>query len=252
MPRFASPDPASPLMPQQQPVWRMERNVPNTHGSRSSQLLRVCRHCHPDRLFFIALLIYLYLFCPALRLYLVMLSFRLFVICFRFVVSDNDYGLFTVTVFRKIAQDFKTVAREKKYCVHFPLLAKRFPHQGLLSAISSFSPRTSSPRRPRRRPCKVIFPRSWLVLSSLFSHKCCLLRRGEQLNSLWQNASLAWCKTAFSESFSAFIHVKVEIVNRVFIFRYASDISLFILSLVLSFCSHLPQVLRVFVESVLR
>jgi hypothetical protein len=30
--------------------------------------------------------------------------------------EDNDYGLFSVTVFRKIEQDFKTAARDKK-CV---------------------------------------------------------------------------------------------------------------------------------------
>jgi len=31
------------------------------------------------------------------------------------VSQDNDYGLFTVTLFKKVAEEFKHHAREKKY-----------------------------------------------------------------------------------------------------------------------------------------
>jgi len=31
------------------------------------------------------------------------------------VIQDNDYGLFTVTLFKKVAEEFKHHAREKKY-----------------------------------------------------------------------------------------------------------------------------------------
>lgn len=33
------------------------------------------------------------------------------------VSQDNDYGLFTVTLFKKVAEEFKHHAREKKYDV---------------------------------------------------------------------------------------------------------------------------------------
>lgn len=31
------------------------------------------------------------------------------------VIQDNEYGLFTVTLFKKVAEEFKHHAREKKY-----------------------------------------------------------------------------------------------------------------------------------------
>lgn len=31
------------------------------------------------------------------------------------VIQDNDYGLFTITLFKKVAEEFKHHAREKKY-----------------------------------------------------------------------------------------------------------------------------------------
>lgn len=31
------------------------------------------------------------------------------------VTQDNDYGLFTVTLFKKVAEEFKHHARERKY-----------------------------------------------------------------------------------------------------------------------------------------
>lgn len=96
-----------------------------------------------------------------------------------FVVSDNDYGLFTVTVFRKIAQDFKTVAREKKFIVR--------DFEFLPEDVQSQKAEATS-------------------LQSDLAKKL--------------NASLAWCKTAFSESFSAWIHVKILRVFVESVLRY--------------------------------
>ena len=45
-------------------------------------------------------------------------TYKLTPISVRLIFEDNDYGLFNVTVFRKVIQDFKTKARDQK-CV-FP------------------------------------------------------------------------------------------------------------------------------------
>lgn len=100
------------------------------------------------------------------------------------ITSDNDYGLFSVTVFRKIAQDFKNVAREKKFIVReFEFVAEDI--QAQKAEYSS--------------------------LQSDLSKK--------------QNAALAWCKTAFSESFSAWIHIKILRVFVESVLRYGLPIN---------------------------
>lgn len=35
----------------------------------------------------------------------------------QFITQDNEYGLFTVTLFKKVAEEFKHHAREKKFVV---------------------------------------------------------------------------------------------------------------------------------------
>lgn len=48
------------------------------------------------------------------------------------VSQDNDYGLFTVTLFKKVAEEFKHHAREKKYDMVINLLHVGFIKKTLI------------------------------------------------------------------------------------------------------------------------
>ena len=112
---------------------------------------------------------------------------------FRMITSDNDYGLFSVTVFRKIAQDFKNVAREKKFAfVCFLFLHRRFIVREFEFVAEDIQAQKAE-------------------YSSLQSDLSKKQVRLVAANLTRQNAALAWCKTAFSESFSAWIHIKVAL-----------------------------------------
>lgn len=98
--------------------------------------------------------------------------------------EDNDYGLYSVTVFRKIEQDFKTAARDKKFTVR----------------DFEFSQEDIQAQKAE--------------LSTLQSD---LTKRALHATQ--------WCKSAFSDAFSSWLHIKVLRVFVESVLRYGLPIN---------------------------
>ena len=106
----------------------------------------------------------------------------------RKITEDDDYALFTVTLFQRIAEEFSIKARERKFVVR----DFKWDAEKLSAEKKQFTELTGSERE------------QWVKLYSSF-----LLGNCSNNNYFCKTSLLRLSKTNFGELYSAWIHIKV-------------------------------------------
>ncbi|NWR73342.1 VATC2 ATPase, partial [Centropus unirufus] len=139
----------------------------------------------------------------------------------KMIAEDAEGGLFTVTLFRKVMDDFKAKARENRFMVrefYFDEKELKCEKEELMKLASDKKQQyVSSISKVRQQPAMVP---GVLAMEQLHT------ARGSQHSCLFsQGPLLRWLKVNFSEAFVAWIHVKALRVFVESVLRYGLPVN---------------------------
>ncbi|XP_077009303.1 V-type proton ATPase subunit C 2 isoform X3 [Tamandua tetradactyla] len=122
----------------------------------------------------------------------------------KLIAEDNDGGLFTVTLFRKVIDDFKTKARENKFTVR------------------EFTYDEKEIKREREEMTRLLSDKKQQYQTS-----CVALKKGSSTfpDHMVKGPLLRWLKVNFSEAFIAWIHIKALRVFVESVLRYGLPVN---------------------------
>ncbi|KFO75224.1 V-type proton ATPase subunit C 2, partial [Cuculus canorus] len=146
----------------------------------------------------------------------------------KMIAEDAEGGLFTVTLFRKVVDDFKAKARENRFMVrefYFDEKELKYEKEELMKLASDKKQQYLVAQRP---PLLLVCPkyslRNGLMVPVDFSSS-----RSEGTMTLLclysQGPLLRWLKVNFSEAFVAWIHVKALRVFVESVLRYGLPVN---------------------------
>lgn len=101
------------------------------------------------------------------------------------ITQDSDFGLFNVTLFKKVVDEFKLHAREKKFVVR----DFTYNEEELAAGKNEITKLVTDKKKQFV---------SWILM----------LSRGKIMTLNFQGPLVRWLKVNFSECFCAWVHVK--------------------------------------------
>lgn len=114
------------------------------------------------------------------------------------ITQDSDFGLFNVTLFKKVVDEFKLHAREKKFVVR----DFTYNEEELAAGKNEITKLVTDKKKQFV---------SWLLLNVIFVINNILI---------FQGPLVRWLKVNFSECFCAWVHVKALRVFVESVLRY--------------------------------
>ncbi|NXN94129.1 VATC2 ATPase, partial [Rhinopomastus cyanomelas] len=148
----------------------------------------------------------------------------------KMIAEDAEGGLFTVTLFRKVMDDFKAKARENRFMVrefYFDEKELKCEKEELMK-LASDKKQQYVKQNPVVPACPRTSDRNGLVVptDSVLAAKLLHTARGSQHCCLFsQGPLLRWLKVNFSEAFVAWIHVKALRVFVESVLRYGLPVN---------------------------
>ena len=119
----------------------------------------------------------------------------------RTLVEDQEFSLCTVTLFRKVASDFKNAAREQRYLHMFINFYKWLTETSrFIVREFNFTAETFQQAKEGKEKLLVDQEQAKVRLANL-----CLSHDNSTKGKI-----IRWCKTNFAEAFVGWIHVKVR------------------------------------------
>ncbi|NXY66378.1 VATC2 ATPase, partial [Callaeas wilsoni] len=147
----------------------------------------------------------------------------------KMIAEDAEGGLFTVTLFRKVMDDFKAKARENRFMVrefYYDEKELKCEKEELMKLASDKKQQYWQPLLPA---CLSTSLRNGFIVPTV-SGECwlwsCFTQRGDHSTVLFsQGPLLRWLKVNFSEAFVAWIHVKALRVFVESVLRYGLPVN---------------------------
>ncbi|XP_043830858.1 V-type proton ATPase subunit C 2-like [Dromiciops gliroides] len=154
----------------------------------------------------------------------------------KLIVEDNESGLFTVTMFRKVLDDFKAKAKAHKFTVRdffYDEKEIQMEREELIKLLLAKKQQHDNSRRARKNPSISFLDQVMMAarLVNPFKYQTKQIKKAEEIEiqteseGYWESPFLCWLKVNFGEVFVIWIHIKALRVFVESVLRYGLPVS---------------------------